>query len=43
MTLVTVRDVTGQDFIQTARAKGMSEGRVMRRHGGRSRWRRSRR
>ena len=32
MTLVTVRDVTGQDFIQTARAKGISEGRVRRRH-----------
>jgi len=32
MTLVTVRDVTGQDFIQTARSKGISEGRVMRRH-----------
>lgn len=32
MTLVTARDVEGQEFIQTARAKGISEGRVMRRH-----------
>jgi peptide/nickel transport system permease protein len=32
MTIVTVRDVEGQEFIQTARAKGISHGRVMRRH-----------
>jgi peptide/nickel transport system permease protein len=32
MTLVTVRDVDDQVFIQTARAKGISEGRVLRRH-----------
>jgi peptide/nickel transport system permease protein len=32
MTLVTVRDADGQDFIWTARAKGLSEGRVLRRH-----------
>jgi ABC-type dipeptide/oligopeptide/nickel transport system permease component len=32
MTLVTVRDVDDQTFIQTARAKGVSEGRVLRRH-----------
>jgi peptide/nickel transport system permease protein len=32
MTLVAVRDADGQDFIRTARAKGVTEGRVLRRH-----------
>lgn len=32
MTLVSVRDADGQDFIWTARAKGISEWRVLRRH-----------
>ena len=32
MTVVSVRDVGDQDFIATARAKGVSEGRVLRRH-----------
>jgi peptide/nickel transport system permease protein len=32
MTVVSVRDVGDQDFIATARAKGLSEGRVLRRH-----------
>jgi peptide/nickel transport system permease protein len=32
MAVLTVRDVGDQDFIRTARAKGLSEGQVMRRH-----------
>jgi peptide/nickel transport system permease protein len=32
MTVVSVRDVGDQDFIATARAKGLSEGEVLRRH-----------
>jgi peptide/nickel transport system permease protein len=32
MTLVSVRDAEGHDFIWTARAKGVSEGRILRRH-----------
>jgi len=32
MTVVSVRDVGDQNFIATARAKGLSEGRVLRRH-----------
>jgi peptide/nickel transport system permease protein len=32
MTVVTLRDAIGEDFIRTARAKGLSPGRVLRRH-----------
>jgi peptide/nickel transport system permease protein len=32
MTLLTVRDLGDQEFIWTARAKGVSEGRILRRH-----------
>jgi peptide/nickel transport system permease protein len=32
MTILSVRDVGDQDFIGTARAKGLSEGQVLRRH-----------
>jgi peptide/nickel transport system permease protein len=32
MTLLTVRDVADQEFIWTARAKGLTEGQIMRRH-----------
>jgi peptide/nickel transport system permease protein len=32
MTLLTVRDVGDQEFIGTARAKGLAEGRILRRH-----------
>jgi peptide/nickel transport system permease protein len=32
MAVLTIRDVGDQDFIRTARAKGLSEGQVLRRH-----------